>query len=630
MQFEGALEKEGLIIILHEKQEGVIGSDGKEKKLMNTGEIIIINNTGTPIYDLELVMSNIEKTDLEKVIQVGMVPAGELGSQQKTINYNIRDVPRAVELSEQIIFPEDFAKPVTLMNQDIDIKFRYSINNNTSTDFNVEFEKTLPEQITIRDIPQISSGSMKTEGSKVILKNFRCPAKGKETIDVGAVIRAEKEDAFRSGVVVYKYFGEGLTVSGLNVEEVRGLINVKHYVDKNERSEQRGIWDNYVIVENMSKAPIKVIAEIGIVEGKILTPEEGGASIRGSIEWKIPGKRDYDTIIMAPVVVGPNETTKIGPFTLQSDVEPKVQTSLKIWIIPTVIRRTSGNFTVEDIEIPVIWGRITKQVDVKHPAYIKGMTSKQLVGHLEEPIEVEIRVDNLGSATIDQLSIKDIIPADFKPPRLVDVSVSINKGGSEVPVPSEMIKITTDPANTDPSVKHEMNIEIFGIAYNLDEPLVRGEYVTVKYKMSSVDPKPGTTYEFPAEANLYISADTRPLRIELSEVPKLETLEALRKIVKSKEVNPGAAENEYIVTVTLSNEGDLPAQNYEFIEHLPPTFEFIPEQSEPKPESIEEVIEGLEIKWVIDEIPPKSEYKIKYTVKGKAGHKVADLLKITD
>jgi len=630
MQYGGALEKEGLVIILHEKQEGVIANDGKEKELRNTGEIIIINNTGTPIYDLELVLSNIEKTDLEKVIHVGMVPAGEMGSQQKTIHYNIRDVARALELTEQIIFPEDFAKPVTLMNQEIDIKFRYTIKNNTSTDFSVEFEKNLPEQITISDIPPLSNGSLRTEGNQIVLKNFRSSAKGHDTIDLGGVIKAEKEDAFRSGVVVYRYFGEGFTVSGLNIEEVRGLINVRHYVDKNERSEQRGIWDNYVIVENMSKAPIKVIAEIGIVEGKILTPEEGGASIRGSIEWKIPGKRDYDTIIMAPVVVGPNETTKIGPFTLQSDVEPKVQTGLKIWIIPTVIRRTSGSFTVEDIEIPVIWGRITKQVDVKHPSYIKGMTSKQLVGYLEEPVDVEIKVENLGSATIDQLSIKDTIPADFKPPRLVDVVVSINKGGSEITVPPEMIKITTEPANTDPSVKHDMKIEIFGIAYNLDEPLVRGEYVTVKYKMTSVDPKPGVTYEFPAEANLYMSADTRPLRIELSEVPKLETLEALRKIVKSKEVNPGATENEYIVIVTLSNEGDLPAQNYEFIEHLPPTFEFIPEQAEPRPESIEEVVEGLEIKWLISEIPPKSEYKIKYTVKGKAGHRVADLLKITD
>ncbi len=630
MQYEGALEKEGLVIVLHEKQEGVISNDGKEKELKNTGEIIVINNTGTPIYDLELVLSNVEKTDLEKFIHVGMVPAGEMGSQQKTIRYNVRDMPRALEVLEQIIFPEDFAKPVALMNQEINIKFRYSIKNNTSTDFSVDFEKKLPEQIIVREIPPLTTGTITTEGGQIVLRNFRSGAKGHDTIDLDGVIRAEKEDAFRSGVVVYRYFGEGFTVSGLNVEEVRGLINVRHYVDKNERSEQRGIWDNYVIVENMSKAPIKVIAEVAIVEGKVLTPEEGGASIRGSIEWKIPGKRDYDTIIMAPVVVGPNETTKIGPFTLQSEEEPKVQTSLKMWIIPTVIRRTSGNFTVEDIEIPVIWGRITKEVNVRHPLYIKGMTSKQLVGHLEEPVEVEIKVDNLGSATIDQLTIKDTIPADFKPPRLVDVVVSINKGGSDITVPPEMIKITTDPANTDPSVKHDLKIEIFGIAYNLDEPLLRGEYVNVKYRMTSVDPKPGVTYEFPAEAHLYMSADTRPLQIELKKVPKLETLEALRKIVKSKEVQPGTVENEYVVVVTLRNEGDLPAQNYEFIEHLPQTFEFIPEQSEPRPESIEEIVEGLEVKWLISEISPKSEYVIRYTVKGKPGHRVADLLKIVD
>jgi len=630
MHPEEVPEKEGLIIILHEKQEGVLSYDGREKEMKTTGEIIIINNTGSPIFDLDLFLTGVEKTDLERKVSIGMIPAGETGGQQKVVKYNIREVSRAVELLEQMIFPEDFARPVTLMNQEIDLKMRYTIKNNTATDFNVEFEKELPTQIVIRDLPAIETGSLLMEGNRVLLKDFRVPSKDVKTFDIGAVILAEDVEAFRSGRVTYRYYGEGFTISGLNVEEVQGLINVRHYVDKNERADQRGVWDNYVIVENMSKAPIKVVAEIGVVSGKILTPEEGGASIRGSIEWKIPGKRDYDTIVMEPVVIGPRETTKIGPFTLASEEEPKVQTALKIWIIPTVIRKTSGSFVIEDFEIPVVWGRITKEVTVEHPSYIKGVTVHQLVGHLEEPVDVTVKVDNLGSASVDQIVVKDIIPADFRPPRVIDVNVTLIKGGGEIPVPQEMLRVSMEPSDTDPTKRHELKIEVFGIAYNLGEPLIRGESVVVKYKMFAVDPKPGTTYEFPADAELAMAADTRPLKIALETVPKLETLEALRKVVKSKEIQPGAVENEYVVIVTLRNEGDLPVQNYRHIERLPPTFEFVPEKAEPTPESMEEVIEGLEIRWLVKEIAAKSEYKITFTVRGKPGHKVADLLKITD
>ena len=175
-----------------------------------------------------------------------------------------------------------------------------------------------------------------------------------------------------------------------------------------------------------------------------------------------------------------------------------------------------------------------------------------------------------------------------------------------------------------------MRIAISGFKEVLGEPLIRGESIIVRYTTQSVDPKPGVTYEFPATAEIAYSPDTRPLKISLVEVPKLETMEAARKILKSKEVLPGEEENEYVVTVTLKNDGDLPVENYEFVEQIPDSFEFIPEKAEPAAESVEEVLGGVTVKWLIKEIPAKSEYKVKYAVKGKPGHKVSDLYKIIE
>jgi|GEM_PF-2894835 len=630
MELDKIPEKEGLVIILAEKQEGVLSHEGQEKELRNTGKIIIANATDSPIYDLELLLKNFEKTSLEKKIFVGFVPKYDPSKGPKEIDYKIKEIARAISITEQLVLPEDFARPVALMREDIPIKIRFSIKNITDREFTITLSKPIPEQIKITNLPSLETGNARIEDSRLIIEGFVIKPHEETTITVEGTLSAQSEEAFRSGVVVYRYFCEGLTISGLDVEDVRGVLNVTHHVDKTERLEQRGIWDYYIIVDNRSKAAIRVIAEIGVAEGKILSPEEGGTEIKGSIERKIPGKRDYDTIVWEPVIVNPTETAKIGPFTIAHEAEPKLVTDLKVWILPEVIKRTAGEFRIEDIEIPVVWGRITKQVKVEHPPYIKGLTEHQLVGHLSENIHTVIRVDNLGSASLDRVVITDKIPADFKAPRPVNIKVYAVKGGGEFELPPEMVQIDTIPQDPDPSKEHIIRIAISGFKEVLGEPLLRGESIVVRYAFQSVDPKPGVIYEFPAEAEIAFTPDTRPLRITLDEVPKLETMEALRKITKSKEVEQGEKENEYIVIVTLKNEGDLPVQNYEFIERIPETFEFVAEKAEPVAESIEEVIGGLEVKWIIKEIPAKSEYKIKYTVIGKPGHKVSELLKIVE
>ncbi|MHA1616057.1 MAG: hypothetical protein ACTSX9_01970 [Candidatus Njordarchaeales archaeon] len=630
MELEKIPEKEGLIIILAEKQEGVLSHEGQERELRNSGKILVANATESPIYDLEISLKNFEKTNLEKKVFVGFVPKYDPVKGPKEVEYKLKEVARAVSVIEQLVFPEDFARPIALMQEDIPIKIRLMIKNSTDKEFALNIAKPIPDQIKIVNLPTLESGSIRTEDSRLIIEGLIVRPHEETKVEIDATVSAKSEEAFRSGVVVYRYFSEGLTVSGLDVEEVKGVLNVIHHVDKTERLEHRGVWDYYIIVDNKSKAPIKVIAEIGVVEGKALSPEEGGAEIKGSIERKIPGKRDYDTIIWEPVIVNPAETARIGPFTIAHEAEPKLVTNLKVWIIPEVIKRTAGEFRIEDIEIPVVWGRITKELKVEHPPYIKGLTEHQLVGHLAENIHATVRIDNLGSASLDRVVVTAKIPADFKPPRPVNVKVYAVKGGGEFELPPEMVQIDVSPQDPDPSKEHTLRIVMTGFKEILGEPLLRGESIIIRYTIQSVDPKPGVIYEFPAEAEIAFSPDTRPLRIVLDEVPKLETMEALRKIAKSKEVEPGETENEYVVIVTLKNEGDLPVENYEFIERIPETFDFIAEKAEPAAESVEEVVGGLEVRWIIKEIPAKSEYKIKYTVIGKPGHKVSDLFKIIE
>ncbi|MHA1676743.1 MAG: hypothetical protein ACTSU6_06145, partial [Candidatus Njordarchaeales archaeon] len=179
-------------------------------------------------------------------------------------------------------------------------------------------------------------------------------------------------------------------------------------------------------------------------------------------------------------------------------------------------------------------------------------------------------------------------------------------------------------------MEHLLTVELYGFFNTFGESIIKGDAIILRYKMASADPKPGTTYRLPAEADISMTAETKPLTIKLEEVPALETLEAVRKIIKIKEVLPGEEEGEYVVVAILKNDGDLPEYNYEFYDKIPMTFEYVEERAEPAPESIDEMRDGLLLKWVIPEIPAKQEVKIKYVVRGRSGHRVSDLKKILE
>ncbi|MCD6492027.1 MAG: hypothetical protein ACP6IQ_04085 [Candidatus Njordarchaeia archaeon] len=622
-------EKEGLIILIYEKQEGTLLHEGKEEKFDSNGQIIIYNKTGAPVYDLELSLDNIEKTSLDKKLLVNYVPEYQEG-KATSIAYAITDVPIVIKLEEDLGFPPDIPKPMALKDVDVPLNTRYKVINYWRGRFKLAMEKLLPNQIRAEEIPTPERGALTVDDGQLTWSDVELDSGDKIEQYIKLVLRAETPDEFRSGVIKYTYRGEESTVSGIEIKDVRGVVKTRYYIDKLERPEQRGVWDIYIIVENQSKAPIQVSAEAEVIIGTILSPEEGGKEIPGVIEKRMPGRRDFDTVITEYTVVKPESTIKIGPITIKSDEEPKLSVEIKTRILAEIYKVIEGIFEIKDVRIPVVWGKITKEVKVLHPPYIKGLTEQQLAGHLEEPIDVTVKVQNLGSASVDRILIKDTIPADFKPPRPIDIKVSLLKGEGELDVPTELTRINTEPSDQDPSMEHLLTVELYGFFNTFGESIIKGDAIILRYKMASADPKPGTTYRLPAEADISMTAETKPLTIKLEEVPALETLEAVRKIIKIKEVLPAEEEGEYVVVAILKNDGDLPEYNYEFYDKIPMTFEYVEERAEPAPESIDEMRDGLLLRWVIPEIPAKQEVKIKYVVRGRSGHRVSDLKKILE
>ena len=623
-------EKEGLIIVIEERQKGTISPTGKLLELNTEGTIYIYNNTGSPLYDVEIGLKNVEYTNLPKKLTAGIIPTFNPEKGPTKFDYKIREKGPGVFVTETLAFPADIAKPVALLNQKIDLKIRYHFKNDLGQIMTVDFTRELPKQFVLEIPPTPETGSLSKEDDKLVLAGFEVPARSEKVLEIPVDLLAETVDAFRSGKTTWSYKGEGASISGIEIQYVKSTLNISYYVDKTERIEQRGIWDNYVIVENTTKAPIKVIAIVSIISGKILTAEEGGAEFKGTIEPKTPGRREYDTIVFEPVIINPGDTAKIGPFTIRSEGEPKLSADIEVYVLPEVIYKVYGEFSIEDIEIPVVWGKATKEVYVTHPPAYATADRYNLIAHLVEDVNVETVIENLGSAELDRIHVIETIPEDHKPPRPVDVKVYLVTEGGEIELPPEIAKVAVEPEDTDPSKPHKLSIDTIGLAYTAEKPMMKGDKLVIRYKIKSADPKPDKVYEYPSVVELAYTADTRPLVIELEEVPKIKTIAAVKKITKRKTIEPGAEPDVYVVILTLKNEGDLPESNYEVIEFLPTTFDLVEEQVEPPLKSVEETETGVLLRWIIPEIPAKSEVTVKYTVRGKPGHKVSDLLKIAE
>ena len=621
---------EGLVILIEEKQKGVMDHTGKDIEYDNSGKIVIYNNTGSPLFDLEIHLENTEKTSLRgrKTLEVGIVKHEE-GANVHTINYSIVDVPKAVQVTEEFKLPADLPKPIAYINEKVDLPLVLSVANKWTAKFETEIRKELPHQIEIVNVPTPNIGVLEKSDNAINFKDLQLDIGDRLELSIETKLAPTTSDAFRSGKIYYKYRGENTTISNLEIKEVTGILKITSYIDKVERSAERGVWDCYVVVENPTKAEIIVSPEAQLHSGMLLEEE-----VTREYKWNLikqhPGLRGHDIIVFEPVHVAPGETKRIGPFTLKSDEEPKVSMELKTKIVAKIFKKLEGEFEIEDVEIPVFSGILGKTVKVLHPSYIHGLTEDQLAAHLEETIDIETYLENTGSAKADYIKFVEEIPEDILPPKRTSVRAFLRKGENEIVLPSETIDISLDPDTLDAESKHNLVVEVKDLYTRLGEFFERNDRIYLRYQIVAKDPKPNKTYELPSQVYMALAPGTKPYVRGLDTIPRIQTLEAARKVVKSKEVLVTEARDEFVVVIVLKNEGDLPVKDYEFIDKVPLTFELLEEKIKPEPSDISEVRDGLILKWHISEIPAKSEERIEYTVRGRAGYKVSELYRIYD
>ena len=605
--------EEGLFIEFIEEQEVKADYGLKNPEIIARGKIIIRNRTGGALSDLELELENTENVNLEKKIFIGVIKDGE----DKVIEYTITgEGIIGLRVLEDLKFPPEIPTPFALKCESIKIQSALEATNELDVPITLTVEKELPKPFKAPTEASPPCGEYTTTGDKIIWKNAKIEAGQSIEFPIDIDMHPEDAEEFRTGKVIYEWTCEGTTLSGLRFSRITGLPKTSEKVSAAERKETPGIWDITITVKNNSNATISVGAIIEIREGDLLTEAEGGHKIKGAIERRAPGIRTFDVVKLDPIKLGPGETGVLGPITIRNPAKPKIAQEIYYEIHPTVTYKVKSKGEIGDITIPVVWGKITRKVSVQHEAFYAGLSNDQIAAHAEERISSETVIENLGSAGLDEIIIKDIIPEDIAPPTPGSVEVWISKRG-ETKIPEELLEIRIEPEGSIPEEQNILVVKISNISYYFDEPLNPGERIWIRYSMTSIDPKEDKTYEFGSSAELTMVPGAKTRSITVEEVPKITGILAKRLISVEKDVEP-LEENIFRVQISIINDSQISVPSHVFTDRIPPTFELDERSVKPEPTSIEVLPEGgVLLKWELSLAPGETK-TITYEVKARS------------
>ncbi|MEX0569440.1 MAG: hypothetical protein Q6363_009860 [Candidatus Njordarchaeota archaeon] len=613
-------EEEGLFIEFIEEQEVEAEYGFKNPRAITKGKIIIKNKTGGMLSDVELELKGFEGTNLEPKLFLGFIKDGE----ERIVEYDITKENLGVKIVEELQFPPDVPEPFALKCDPISIKSMFHISNEMEVPAKFTIEKVMPAPFKVSGQPSPQSGVFNTGEGKISWQDGSIDGGSESSLEIDIEMHPDSEQTFNSGEITYTWSAEEATLSGLRFGTITGIPKHSKKIVTDERVETPGIWDISIIITNNSKETISVGAVIEIRLGDLLTEVEGGKPIKGSIERRAPGIRVYDVVKLDPIKIAPGETGTLGPITIKSQDKPKIREELKFTIHPKVTYKVVSKGKIGDIPIPVVWGKVTRKVEVAHEEFYAGLTPDQIAAHAEEKLTNITEVYCTGSAGLDEIVIKDIIPEDIAPPPPGAVEVYISKRG-ETKVPDEILEITIEPEGSIPEEQNTLVVKITNISYYFDEPLINGERIWLKYNMTSIDPKEDKTYEFGSTVELRKVPASKARIISLEEIPKVTGLLAKRQISVEKEVEP-AEEDWFEVKAKIINESKISVPQHIFTDRIPETFELDERSVNPPPEAIDILPEGgVLIRWKLS-FAPGEEKIVSYKVKARVPEaRIADL-----
>lgn len=565
--------------------EECILTEKHEIKSLKVKGVISINNPSSKnrIWNGEIRIGGIETTSLrESVIPVGVVLAGNKWTKEYEVPIEetilkLRETVDTCDEDDEINWALVYKRPMP-------VSCIITVSNPTDTYIDsIEVRKVIPKGFGDPEIvpPDTGSAEFEPESREVVWKNFELSPGSDATLVVKLKITAESIEPIGVGKIIANYHVKDRTRSLLNPDIV-AISDSRFAIEPAESPSQPSVWDCTIEFLNTSEL-LQRLLKVEISQ--------------------IKGEKKEQLLFLEPNKDIPPRKTWEYKFTLKNPTMPVFETSIDHKVVKEITRHIYGKIIKEETMLPV--ERILAE---------KVFTPPQIDAYDKTPMTVTVSVSNIGSAPLDQVTIYDTIPEDFKPPAHERVKVFVDD--KEL---SQGIEIITNPKDDNPAVRHGLTIFVKNMK-SLVKGLNPGQTVKCVYPILAWEPKPEKSYLTPLRATgnttqpgpdvEYLDLETNPPKIGIK-----YTRRAVR--IYKEEVSPGAKAGQHIVPLVIVNTGEVSIVNVTVKDFVPLGFSLIewkPEELQPK---VTESVNGLVLTWNFPRIEPGQEISLSYTVEGE-------------
>lgn len=581
-----------IIIAFTEKEESIYRYPGTMEQLKVTGEVDVINPSERHrLWNILLSLEGLSSVTGEVMEKMKV---GELNAKAKWAKrYEVKDeeiqTKTLLQLTEEInTYYEnpDIVNWALVKDHQMPISFTISIQNTSDKDItDIKLIKNLPAEFGTPIIDQPAQGEAKFDqkSRKIIWEDVYLSPGGAQSLMIRVSLKPTNIEPYNTGNIEVQYIVSDVIRSNLT-GTTNSLSDSMFAIDQGEGA-NAGEWDCTAEFENKSDFDVELQAV------KVLKTSEAR---KETILEETPAE-----------VIAPNASWR-KDFNIQSKSVPKFSNIHEFNVVPQITKQLVGHIVFQQGILPVAYITCEKIID---PPSVSAYT--------KTPMKISLIVTNAGSAALDEIIFQDAIPADFQPPDLNEVILSIGEEELRTGIDREM-----EPNDNNIGSTHTLTVKL----QKLREAggFQPGEQILLTYPLTASDPKPDTEYPCPLDVAANVAPPGPSVKSPTIDA-KIEVKYVRRRIRAIKGQTPGAEAGQYIIPIVFENKGEVLIENITIKDIIPSNFQLLDYEPKDMKPQIEESERGTVLTWNLDKCDPGEKVEFNYTIQGSGEYEREEL-----
>ena len=361
-----------------------------------------------------------------------------------------------------------------------------------------------------------------------------------KSLDLEPIISISSTQSISSGEISATYKSPGL-LSTLVPISLRASTRHVSYVTATE-GERPGEWGCVCSFENASSFSLTMEAASMEVVGR----EEPLLSISGMKE------------VVRPMAKWESQSV---PYT--SNERPRFTQKIQSSVAPAIDIGSAGSLILRSKSLPIVDARVEK-----------GYAKSRIRSYTEDVVQTKIKVENVGSATINLLRMVDDLPPIFEKVKLSDISVEI--GSRVVDTENMRLDIVDGRSLTVEEVSGGGHTIQLLIGTTSPVALQPGEVLTIEYPAITSDPSAtGMPIGSPCRGDLSSERHGPVITRECVKIPAISVITQRREVRTGKSIFPGPELGQHEIRLLFTNTSDTPLEDVTILDSIGLKFEML-------------------------------------------------------